>query len=844
MKIKGLTKEQAKKNQLRYGFNELLKTKKNSPLKIFFSQFSDFLTITLICAMLLSAFMGEYSDAVTVLIIIATNGALGFVQEYKTEKSLEALSKLSAPTSVVVRDGEEIKIPSREVTVGDVVVLEAGDRICADCTVLESMGLCVDESMLTGESVAIEKDAFKNTAIYMGTTVISGRCRARAEAIGMSTKMGSIAHMLENTVSGETPLKKHLNKIGRELVLICLGVCALIFVAGLFHGESVYNMFLSSISLAVAAIPEGLPAVVTVSLSIGVARMLKRNALIRKLPAVETLGCTNVICSDKTGTLTQNKMTVKKIWCDGKEVDVQDDGTLTYLGKNVDLSTSAFSLLLTCAFACNNAVYRENELSGDPTEVAIYSLSEKSGAVKKYGQMYERISETPFDSNRKCMSVICKDKNGNKISFVKGAADKIIDRCIKKQTSTGVRSFDNKYAVKKVVDKMSDNALRVLAFAYKVMDGKGDDAENDLVFIGLEGMIDPPRKEAYDAIKTCYQAQIKPVMITGDHKNTARAIADELGFVGDNEPVTGEELEKMSDDELLGVVKSKNIFARVSPGDKLRIVKAFKRQRNIVAMTGDGVNDAPSLKEADIGISMGRCGTDVAKQASDMILLDDNFSTIISAVEEGRMIYANIRKFIRYLLSCNLGEIILMGASAFCGLPMPLVPIQILWMNLVTDGLPALALGVDNPQSNLMKSPPRKEDESIFSKGLGGRVVLSGVLIGGEALMAFSAARFVFKDLQIAQTVAFSTLIFSELVYAFECKSEKGSVLNVNVLDNLYLLGAVVLSFALTLAVIYIPPLASIFKTVPLTFVQWILVVAFGLIEAVLNIIFVKKNIE
>ena len=844
MKIIGLTKEQAKKNQLRYGFNELLKTRKNSPIKIFFSQFADFLTITLICAMLLSAFMGEYSDAITVLIIIATNGVLGFVQEYKTEKSLEALSKLSAPVSVVVRDGEEITIPSREVTVGDVVVLEAGDRVCADCTVIESTSLGVDESMLTGESVAIEKDAIKNTAIYMGTTVISGRCKARAEAIGMSTKMGSIAHLLENTVSGETPLKKHLNKIGRELVLICLGVCALIFVAGLFHGESVYNMFLSSISLAVAAIPEGLPAVVTVSLSIGVSRMLKRNALIRKLPAVETLGCTNVICSDKTGTLTQNKMTVKKIWCDGREVDANDDGTLTCLGKRVDVSSLPFSFLLTCAFECNNAMYRDGVLSGDPTEVAIYSLSEKSGATQKYGGMYERVSEIPFDSNRKCMSVICKDKNGNKISFVKGAADKIIDLCTKKQTASGVSSFDNKYAVKKAVDKMSHNALRVLAFAYKVIDGKDDDAENNLIFIGLEGMIDPPRKEAYNAIKTCYEAKIKPVMITGDHKNTAKAIADELGFIGDNEPVTGEELEKMSDDELSEVVKSKNIFARVSPGDKLRIVKAFKRRRNIVAMTGDGVNDAPSLKEADIGISMGRCGTDVAKQASDMILLDDNFSTIISAVEEGRMIYENIRKFIRYLLSCNLGEIILMGASAFCGLPMPLVPIQILWMNLVTDGLPALALGVDKPQSNLMKNPPRKEDESIFSKGLGGRVVLSGILIGAEALLAFSVSRSMFKDLQIAQTVSFCTLIFAELLYAFECKSEKGSILNVKFFDNLYLLGAVILSFALTLAVIYIPPLASIFKTVPLTFSQWILVAVFGLTEAILNIIFVKKNIE
>ncbi len=842
---KGLTSEQARKNQLRYGFNELAKVKKASPLKIFAEQFKDVLTLTLIAAMALSAFLGEYSDAITVMVIVLMNGILGFVQEYKTEKSLEALNRLSAPLAVVIRDGDEVTIPSREVTVGDIVVLEAGDRICADCTLLTSNGLCTDESPLTGESVAVEKDTYKNTALYMGTTVTSGRGVARAEVIGMGTKMGSIAHMLENTTSGETPLKKHLNKIGKELVAICAAVCVLIFIAGMFHGQSAFDMFMSAISLAVAAIPEGLPAVVTVSLTIGVARMLKRNALVRKLPAVETLGCTNVICTDKTGTLTQNKMTVKTVYCDGKVADVSDGGALSWNGRAINPSANnAFLNLLACGYMCNNSTYRDGEISGDPTEVAIYNLTDKSGVDKNYLSRYVRISEIPFDSERKCMSVVCTDGLGGKVAFVKGAADKIIDMCNRKLTVGGVGDFTDKRRVKDINNDMTGQALRVLGFAYKVITDTDSNPEENLIFLGLQGMIDPPRAEAYDAVAKCYEAGITPVMITGDHKNTARAIADELGFRGNNTPIIGAELEKMNDDELADAVGRTNVFARVSPSDKLRIVRSFKRRRNIVAMTGDGVNDAPSLKEADIGIAMGQCGTDVAKQAADMVLLDDNFSTIISAVEEGRMIYGNIRKFIRYLLSCNLGEIIIMGAAAFCGMPMPLVPIQILWLNLVTDGLPALALGVDNPQEDIMKIKPRKDGESIFSKGLGGNIVMSGVLIGGEALLAFSVAQYMFGSLEVARTVAFATLIFAELIYSFECKSEHGSILTVNILDNLYLLGAVALSAFLTMAVMYIPALAAVFKTVPLTAQQWGIVAGFGIIELIANIIFIRKSDE
>ncbi|MBR2476911.1 MAG: cation-translocating P-type ATPase [Clostridia bacterium] len=835
----GLTSAEARKNQLRYGYNELAKAKKTSAVSLFFGQFRDVLTLTLIAAMLLSAALGEYSDAITVMVIVLVNGVLGFVQEYKTEKSLEALNELSSPKAVVIRDGEEITVPSREVTVGDIVVLESGDRICADCTLLTSYSLCTDESPLTGESVPVEKDIHKDTSLYMGTTVTSGRGTARVDVIGMSTKMGSIAHMLENTTSEETPLKKHLNKIGKELVIICAAVCVLIFIAGMFHGETAFDMFMSAISLAVAAIPEGLPAVVTVSLTIGVARMLKRNALIRKLPAVETLGCTNVICTDKTGTLTQNKMTVREIYYDGKVANISDSGTISVNGREVNPhGNDSLSGLLSCGHLCNNSTYRNGEVSGDPTEVAIYNLTDKSFADKSRLSSYERISEIPFDSVRKCMSVVCSDGKGGKIAFVKGAADRIIDMCNRKSTASGVVDFADKSRVMKINDNMTGKALRVLGFAYKPITSDADDIESNLIFLGLQGMIDPPRAEAYKAVADCYEAGITPVMITGDHKNTAEAIADELGFRGNNTPLTGADIENMNDDELADAVGKTNVFARVSPEHKLRIVRAFKRRKNIVAMTGDGVNDAPSLKEADIGIAMGKCGTDVAKQSADMVLLDDNFSTIISAVEEGRVIYANIRKFIRYLLSCNLGEIILMGAAAFCGMPMPLVPIQILWLNLVTDGLPALALGVDTPEKDIMKRSPRKDGESIFSKGLGSNIVLSGILMGGEALLSFALARYMWGDLSVARSVAFATLIFAELLYSFECKSERGSILNVNITDNLYLLGAVALSAFLTMTVMYIPLFAGIFKTVPLTASQWCVVAATGSVELLLGVFF------
>ncbi len=824
--IKGLSENEAKNRLLKNGFNELTRQNKVSPVQIFLSQFKDFITIVLIFATAVSFFLGETSDAITIFIILFLNAVLGFCQEYKTEKSLEALSKLSSPMAVVVRDGTSKKIPSREIVNGDIIEIDTGDKICADARILSSVTLSVNESILTGESVSVEKDKQGDDMLYMGTTVSTGRGVAVVEKTGMNTKMGQIAHLLKSAGDNTTPLKKTLNKIGKELVIICFGVCLLIFTAGIFHGQSVYDMFFSAVSLAVAAIPEGMPAAVTVSLAIGVQRMLKRNALVRKLPAVETLGSTSVICSDKTGTLTENKMTVTKIYADGRYIDVSD---------KVHTDSESIRLLMLCGALCNNAACAGGEYIGDPTEIAISIASKKADIT---GAEYERIAENPFDSDKKYMSILCKNNIGEKYMFVKGAPDVILRMCSKKSADGKITSFNDKKRVAGIYDEMADDALRVLAFAYKKADSLKD--ENNLIFLGLEGMIDPPRREVYGAIRSCYNAGIRPVMITGDHKNTACAIAKSLGFEDAEKCITGDELMKMSDDEICMAVDETSVFARVSPLDKLRIVRAFKRRRRVVAMTGDGVNDAPSLKEADIGIAMGKSGTDVAKEASDMVLLDDNFSTIVAAVEEGRMIYDNIRKFIKYLLACNLGEILLMGAAAFLGMPIPLLPIQILWMNLVTDGLPALALGIDPPNDGIMNRTPRKKDEGIFSKGLGGIIVASGFLIGASSLLAFAIAMYLTRSLEIARTVSFCTLIFAELIYAFECKSEYSFVRAKQIFNNLYLVMAVVASAILTLGIIYIPFFANIFKTVPLSSDMWFVALGLGLVEFIINSVVLK----
>ncbi|SHF27362.1 Ca2+-transporting ATPase [Caldanaerobius fijiensis DSM 17918] len=860
IKLSGLSQKEAQSRLEKYGFNELTKKSGISPLTIFLNQFKNFIIIVLLLATLISYFLGEVADAATITIIIIMNAILGFIQEYRTERSLEALKELSAPHATAIRDGKQIIIPARELVPGDIVILEAGDSVPADCALIEAYNVQVNESILTGESTPVEKksagyrsdslkSAHKDNMLFMGTTITAGRAKAVVVSTGMRTEMGSIADMMRNTNFEATPLQKRLDRIGKELVLISIGVCILIIFAGIYHGESSYNMFFAGVSLAVAAIPEGLPAIVTVSLAIGVQRMLKRNALIRKLSAVETLGSTNVICSDKTGTITENKMTVTKIYVDDKIVDVTGtgydvEGEFKLEGGTITPENNIpLQMLLTIGALCNNAEFSTSRVYGDPTEIAIMIASKKGHIEKKLSQ-YQRIAEIPFDSDRKCMSVICKDKNNQLYVFTKGAPDRVLDMCSKKLNNTGISLLTTaeKKHILSANEQMAGQALRILGFAYKKLEFlpreiKNINIEKNLIFVGLEGMIDPPRPETIESIKNCYSAGIKPVMITGDHKITAIAIAKKIGLdIDESNVLTGDEIETLSDAQLEKKVPNISVFARVTPKHKFRIVKAFKKHNNIVAMTGDGVNDAPALKEADIGIAMGKSGTDVAKEASSMILLDDNFATIVAAVEEGRIIYDNIRKFIRYLLSCNFGEILTMAVATFLGQPVPLIPIQILWINLVTDGLPALALGIDPPDGNIMERPPRKSKEGIFSGGLGIQILLSGLLIGASSLAAFTVMMFLSNgDLVKSRTVAFVTMIISELIYSFESRSEHKSIFETGFFTNPYLILATLSSFILTLIVIYIPFLSAIFKTVPLDFISWLIVSGFSLVEFIVN---------
>ena len=836
----GLTEKEAERRLLEYGYNELRERKKASVLSIFLSQFKDFMVIVLLVATLISFFLGETMDAIAIVIIVIMNALLGFIQEYRTEKSVEALKELSAPHAIIIRDGKERDIQARNIVPGDLIILEAGHIVPADCLLIEGSGIQVNESILTGESIAVEKLSSQSSnnrdKLFMGTTLTTGRGIAIVTATGMSTEMGSIASMIQSTGEESTPLEKRLDKIGKQLVYLCLGICGIIFLLGIYRGEPFYDMLLSATSLAIAAIPEGLPAIVTVTLALGVQRMLKRNSLIRKLPAVETLGCTNIICSDKTGTLTENKMTVKKIYVNRQLIDTSDMG----YGSKTKKSTT-LQQLLTIGALCNNAEYKGEEIIGDPTEVAILAASRAGGVSKENLSGYIRIGEIPFDSDRKRMSVICKDYSGNAFVFVKGAPDIILGLCNKKLDDSGlsIMNYSEKRKVMAINEEMAGQALRVLGFAYKKLDYiprnfSNSDIEKNLVFVGLEGMMDPPRPETIESIKRCYKAGIRPVMITGDHKVTAVAVAKEIGMkLGKDDVMTGKEIEVLSDRELEKKVASVSVFARVSPRHKYRIIQAFKKNpKNIVAMTGDGVNDAPALKEANIGIAMGESGTDVAKEASSMVLLDDNFATIVEAIREGRIIYDNIRKFLRYLLACNLGEIVAMAVAAVYGMPVPLIPIQILWINLVTDGLPALALSVDPPDSNIMNRPPRESNESIFSRGLGTRILISGSLIGGSAITAFMLILYLSNgDIEIARTVAFATLIMAELIYAFESRSEYGDVWESGVFANKYLVLAVLSSFVFLLLAIYNPFLSPILKTQALGFEHWMIVLGFSLLE-------------
>ncbi len=834
---RGLSTREAEKRVKTYGLNELKRNKKKSPVLIFLAQFNDFLVWVLIGATIISGFIGDKADAITILIIVIVNAILGFVQEFRTEKSLEALQELAAPTCKVIRDGNIKVVSSKELTIGDLVVLEAGDRIPADGTFIDAANMVVDESLLTGESVGISKDTTKGkNSGFMGTIVLKGRGLIIIDAIGMKTEMGKIANLLDNIEEDKSPLRERLDSLGKILVVMCIVVCLIVTILGIIRGNDITEMFLLGVSLAVAAIPEGLAAIVTVALALGVGRMLKRNALVRKLPAVETLGCTSVICSDKTGTLTQNKMTVKEILVNGRIYELDKE-------KIYDCEK-----LKEAFIYCNDANYNyeikdiEKAVMGDPTETALVKAFYKdSKELQKFVEKSKRVYEISFDSTRKMMTVIMNE-NGKETCYMKGAPERVLEKCNSVLENGKVKplTYQKKKQIYSYIEAMSNRALRCIAAAYKEENlVKNESVECDLIFLGVAGSMDPPRIEVKDAVLKCKMAGIKPIMITGDHKNTALAIAKSINICNsDDQAVTGDELEKMSDSELVKKVNKIRVFARVSPNHKLRIVRAFKKNNNIVAMTGDGVNDAPAIKEADIGVAMGISGTDVTKEAAAMVLMDDNFATIVSAVEEGRVIYDNIRKFIRYLLSCNLGEVLTMFLASLFYLPNPLTPIQILFVNLATDGLPAIALGVDPPDKDIMRQSPREKNEGIFARGLWEKIIVRGSLIGVCTLLSFMSGRYYGMDLATCRTITMCTLVMSQLLHVFECRSERHSIFEINIFSNIYLLGAVLVSMTMICCILYIPFLSGIFNTVALNLGQWLLVIFFSGIIFLINSVY------
>jgi P-type Ca2+ transporter type 2C len=852
----GLTESHVEERRQKYGANQLVEGEKMSLLTIFFNQFRDFMIIVLLAATLISGILGEYTDAITIIAIIVLNGILGFIQEVKAERSLATLKELTAPMARIRRDGNVVTVPAKELVPGDIVLLEGGDRVPADGRILTSAGLDVEESSLTGESVPVTKQA--NTVVdpaspvgdrvnmvYMGTLVTRGKGEVLVTETGMSTEMGKIAGLMQQSEESLTPLQRRLDQLGKVLVWVALGITVLVVMTGVMHGHKLYEMFLAGVSLAVAAIPEGLPAIVTIALALGVQRMIKRNAIVRKLPSVETLGCATVVCSDKTGTLTQNRMTVQRVWATGEWFRVTGSGyhpagEFLYEDRSIQaLRRPALKWLVEIAAACNNAVMKlqvtedgeQWQCEGDPTEGALLVMAKKAGFDDPDGT-YTRVDELPFDSDRKLMSVLVK-RGEDVYLLTKGAPDVLLDRCTKilsgereEQMSSGLR----KQALA-ANQQMAGNALRNLGFAYRkfrsVEAAKAEkDPELNLVFVGMCGMMDPPREEVYDAIRRCHTAGIRTVMITGDHQETATAIARQLNILPPGGLVlSGMELDAMDDDALRHNVEDTYVFARVSPEHKLRIVKALQANGEIVAMTGDGVNDAPAIKQADIGIAMGMSGTDVAKEASALVLSDDNFTTIVAAVEEGRGIYDNIKKFIRYLLASNVGEIVTMFAAMLAGLPLPLLPIQILWVNLVTDGLPAIALGVDPAEKDIMDRPPRDVREGIFAHGLSTKILSRGLLIGLVTLAVFYWSWRTTGDVASAQTMAYSTLTMSQFILVFDCRSVEGGILKRNMFENVWLLLAVASSLALFLLTIYVPAMATVFQTVRLGLREWLIVV-------------------
>ncbi len=876
---KGLTNEEIKKRQEKYGLNQLKAAKKKSLLQRFADQFKDFSIIVLIIAAIVSGAVGiaegeGITDTIIILLVVIVNAIIGVTQESKAEKSLEALQKLTDHASKVIRNGEVTVIPAKELVPGDIVVLDTGDYIPADLRIIEAINLKSQEASLTGESVPVEKTNKKIedeeiglgdrvNMLFSSSLVTYGRGKGIVVETGMTTEVGKIAGIINSTQKQETPLQQKLNKLGKTLGIAALSICIFIFIIGLIQGKEPIHMFMTAVSLAVAAIPEGLVAVSTIVLAIGVQKMVKRNAIVKRLPAVETLGSSTVICSDKTGTLTKNQMTVEKIFI---KDEIKDLNKLQENDINQDLEKLVFANML-----CNDTkISKDGTLTGDPTETALVDMALKLKFSQDIYNQMPRIDEVPFDSDRKLMTTV-NEQNGKYIVFTKGGVDELLNKCnsylfngeIKQDLSNHVNTIKQKN------EEMAKEALRVLACAYKELNHKPtkeemQNIESGLIFIGMVGMIDPPREEAKKAVEKCKTAGIKTVMITGDHKVTATAIAKKLGILeNDDEAITGLELEKMSDEELEKNVRHYSVYARVAPEHKVRIVKAWQKNGEIVAMTGDGVNDSPALKTSDIGCAMGIVGTDVAKEAADVILTDDNFATIVSAVEEGRRIYDNILKVIQFLLSSNVGEIVVLFIATLCT-PLfanwfgitdithleILLPIHILWINLVTDSLPALALAFDPANSDIMNRKPSKPGKGVFTKGMTWRVIYQGIMIGLLTLAAFMIGLATTttpidgltldeSKIEVGQTMAFVTLALSELVHVFNVRNNKQSLFKTKIFNNSKLIWAVLGSAALMLIILAVPVLREIFS-IPLLPTQNIIELI-GLIIAPLIIVEIFK---
>ena len=824
----GLPDDEAQKRFERYGPNNLKEKKKESIFVKFIKQFNDFMIITLIIAAIISAVVSklngeaDYIDSIIIVAIVIFNAIMGLVQEQKAEKSLEALKKMSAPNAKVRRNGRVQEIDAAMVVPGDIVILEAGNYVPADCRLINSYNLKIEESALTGETIPSLKDSSKilkeNTAmgdlcnmVFATTIVVNGHGEAIVVETGMNTRVGKIAGMIIEDESPETPIQKKLAEVGKILAIACIIICVLIFVIGIFKKIPIIEMFMTSVGLAVAAIPEGLPAIVTIMLSIGVTKMAKKNSIIRKLPAVETLGSSSVICSDKTGTLTQNKMTVTEVRnCFGRA--------------NSNERKFILELGTMCTDTTEERINGKLGFVGEATEVAISNAAMEEGVSKSflYDEM-KRINDIPFDSKRKIMTTIHKYGNGYRI-ITKGAPDVLLKRCSNCYSGGQiVPIFSKKDDINEQNNQMAEKALRVIAVAYKDVEKLPEmqDVEKDLIFCGLIGMIDPPREGVKEAVRTCRRAGIKTVMITGDHLQTAKAIAKELGILKRGDlAIDGETLERMSQHELEQNIMDYSVFARVSPEHKVRIVKAFQSTGAVVAMTGDGVNDAPALKNADIGIAMGKGGTDVAKNAADMILLDDNFVTIVEAVKQGRNIYDNIKKAIHFLISTNIGEIVTIFFGLVLGIKSPLLAIQLLWINLVTDSLPAIALGLEKEEENIMSRLPRNPKKNLFADGLWWKIMIEGAMLGMFTLLAFSIGNRLYS-VEVGRTMAFLTLGILELVHSFNIKSEE-SIFKIGIFENKYLIGALVLGVILQVIVVVVSPLAQVFSLVPLTGIQWL----------------------